>query len=446
VADRKSNARGTWLTQSTVLPIVSVLFTIVLVATIALTLRNNQQLEDILAESVRSELVSTSIAARDIIEPYAELFLKIHSQEDIEANAQEWNEVTEKLRVLREEVNAEYIYALKYEDGAYWFVFDTDEEAALNHDIYTPYEIAPVHEEAFSGINAVGLLNVTDEWGSYNTSAVPLYYNEKLIGIVSTDIADTYITRSQATSRFYAIALITVMVLSMGMLLGSLAVMLRRNARMQAHLFEIANNDAITGLPNRRYLFNYLEEKRAQFERDRAPFALVFIDLDNFKTVNDSAGHSAGDELLREIARLLSTYSDTVTGEGTAHAAKRDGGEKQCLEPLTARIGGDEFLQLVPDVSDAQGASLYAEGLLAAFKNQEELKPFIEDFAVGLSLGVALFPSQAIDYDELIRYADIAMYHSKSAGKHRFALYDPTMSANLDGIELSVRRNTPNRR
>jgi GGDEF domain-containing protein len=442
VPARESNIRrdSARFTQNTILLGVSVLLSLVLAATILLTLRNNQQLEDILAESVRSELISTSIAARDIIQPYTDVFLSVHSQADVDAN-ERWPEVVGKLRVLCEEVGAEYIYALKYEDGAYWFVFDTDEQAAIEHNIYTPYELSPVHEEAFAGNNAADLLNVSDEWGSYNTGAVPLYHDGEIIGIVSTDIADTYIERSQTTARFYATMLVVVMLLSMSVLLGSLAVLLRRNSRMQAYLLKIANNDAITDLPNRYHLFNYLEEKREQFEREQAPFALIFIDLDNFKTVNDNAGHDAGDDLLREIATLLSRYNTVENNALVQQASQNDSDKKQILRPLTARIGGDEFLQIVPGIANAQAAAHYAEGLLEAFTEQAGLESFIKDFGVGLSLGVALFPSHAIDYDELIRYADIAMYHSKNSGKHRFAIYDPTMDENLVDVELSVRRH-----
>ncbi|MDR1083258.1 MAG: GGDEF domain-containing protein [Coriobacteriales bacterium] len=406
--------------------VVSVLLALVLAATIGLTIRNNNKLNAILEESVKSELLAVCFAARDDID--MELFLSIDSEADIQANQPRFDETIEKLRELKNEVGATYIYALKEIDGKYYFIFDTDEETGTPESpMFDEYELAPVHEDAFAGGLSADIMNVEDEWGSYNTGAIPLFYEGEIVGIVSTDVEDTYIERSKQTATLDAVLLLIVMLVTMALLLGLLIMLLHRNQRMQDNLLYIANHDAITKLYNRYYLFTYLAQwNKVRRNDDETFFALLFVDLDNFKQVNDIAGHERGDDLLRVISQFLSSYTDACTNEGS-------------IECMTARIGGDEFLQIIPNITNPEELEQWARTLLDDFAVNPEFQPFIQDFGVGLSIGGALFPSQTTNYNELIRLADIAMYQAKENGKNNYLLYDESMGNGPEGIVLSVR-------
>jgi diguanylate cyclase (GGDEF)-like protein len=421
---RQTGVKSGSFSQSALL-VVSALLALVLATTIVLTLYNNNKLDDILEESVKSELLAVCFAARADID--MELFLSINSSEDFAAHQEQIDEIIAQLRVLKNEDGATYIYALKEIDGTYYFIFDTDEEAGTpDNPVFTEYELAPVHEEAFAGDIAAGIMNVEDEWGSYNTGAIPLLYEHRQVGIISVDFEDTFIERSRQTAAFGVGLLIITMSLTMAVFLWFLIILLRRNQKMQNDLFYVANHDGITKLYNRYYLFSYLSKWNKLPHSKTATFALLFIDLDNFKNVNDSAGHDEGDKLLRLISQFLRAYTDKL-------------GDTGCIESITARIGGDEFLQIVPDIATAEGAERWARVLLADFAADPELAPYAQKYGVGLSIGGALYPSLTTDYDELIRLADIAMYHAKAGGKNNYSLYDESMGDGPDDIILSVR-------
>jgi diguanylate cyclase (GGDEF)-like protein len=414
---------------------IGALLIIALTATVFLTVRNNTEAEEILAESIKGQLIAISFNARDIIEPHIDLFKEMDSQASIDARWNAWLEVAEELSALNDESGSEYIYALREIDGEYYFIFDTDPEAIAEHDIFESYELSPVHHEAFEGQASADVMNVEDEWGSYNTGAVPLYdSNGQLAGIVSVDITDELIERIRSTSTFYATTLIAATSIAVIAMLLILTMLIRRNSRMQQHLYRLANYDAVTGLSNRNRLFSYLAQEVPRLEAQGGPFAVYFIDLDNFKTVNDNAGHDTGDDLLRTISHFLSDYADNSS------FASQEG-----MDALTTRIGGDEFIQLLPGITTAEEAATYASSLLQAFGAQPELQEYARNYGVGLSIGISLFPSMQTDYDELIKYADIAMYHAKDGGKNNFRVYDPAMGDEVEGVELSVRSKSGNK-
>ncbi|MDR3315236.1 MAG: GGDEF domain-containing protein [Coriobacteriales bacterium] len=419
-------------TQTFMVVVIAVLFTLALATTIIIAHRNYDELEAILEESVSSELISNCVAAKEIVTRHIELFYAINSEEDIWRNSEECNQVIAELRALKNTSNAAYIYVVKELNGKFYFVFDTDEEVSTkqdddpDNDMFTEYTLSPVHEQAFAGKNSADLMSVEDEWGSFNTASIPLVENGEVIGIVSIDIKDDYITRAQSTSQAGSFVLTGVMIVSLVALLGLLIMLSSRNVKMHQHLYTLANHDAITGLPNRHFLFTHLAEKQRETSKNHAPFAALFIDLDNFKRVNDTAGHAAGDELLQGIAEFLHLSQREYTGEGIA-------------ETLTTRIGGDEFLQLTPKVENEEDATALAQSMLKGFREQEGLKRFIQDHGVGLSIGIALYPLHGTDAVELIKYADIAMYHAKHSGKNNFAIYNATMGDAFEGEELSVR-------
>jgi diguanylate cyclase (GGDEF)-like protein len=179
--------------------------------------------------------------------------------------------------------------------------------------------------------------------------------------------------------------------------------------RSQAHIEFLATHDALTGLPNRILARDRFSHAIAIARRQRTMAALVFLDLDNFKDVNDSLGHTRGDELLRGVGERLTKVlrsSDTV-----------------------CRQGGDEFLILLGDVRDSSDVADIGVKLL------EQLSaPFLLDgFEVPTSgsLGIAMYPDDGGDFDELLKKADIAMYGAKNAGRNAVRFFDVEMNSSV---------------
>ncbi len=187
--------------------------------------------------------------------------------------------------------------------------------------------------------------------------------------------------------------------------------------RHERHIARLAYRDQLTGLPNRASLEEQLAETVAEARGAWRSAALLYIDLDDFKLVNDSLGHAAGDELLRAVALRLA-------------------GATRAGDDLLARHGGDEFLLLLRDLGSAPAAAAeaVAEKLIAALE-----KPFRIDNAelwIGASVGISLFPGDAADAEGLLNNADAAMYQAKNGGRGRYALYrtggpDPRLKLGL---------------
>ena len=173
----------------------------------------------------------------------------------------------------------------------------------------------------------------------------------------------------------------------------------RRNA--QARIAHLAHYDSLTGLPNRVLFGDRAQVAIARARRNRTPLALLYVDLDNFKSVNDSLGHAAGDQLLREVARRFVACvraSDTV-----------------------CRQGGDEFLVLLPEIRNPEDAGVIAQKLLQALEAPIALPGM--DAQVGCSIGIALLGEHDSDLDTLMRNADTAMYEAKSEGRRRYRFF-----------------------
>ncbi len=183
-------------------------------------------------------------------------------------------------------------------------------------------------------------------------------------------------------------------------LFGTLQDVSERRAA-QARISHLAHYDALTGLPNRVLFGDRASVAIARARRNHIPLALLYIDLDNFKNVNDSLGHAAGDLLLKEVARRFVgcvRASDTV-----------------------CRQGGDEFLVLLPEIRNPEDAGVIAQKLLHSLEAPVSL-PGMEA-AVGCSVGIALLGEQGSDLDTLLRNADTAMYEAKSAGRRRYRFF-----------------------
>jgi diguanylate cyclase (GGDEF)-like protein/PAS domain S-box-containing protein len=172
---------------------------------------------------------------------------------------------------------------------------------------------------------------------------------------------------------------------------------------LEERLSHQALHDPLTGLPNRALLMDRLEHAVARAHRRKTPLTVLFLDLDDFKAVNDALGHECGDRLLEEVGRRLDSgarSSDTV-----------------------ARLGGDEFVVLLEDIGDER------EATLAADRMRKDLEVPFEvggrELSVTASIGVAVGPSSGDGPRELLRNADLAMYRAKGNGKNRHEVYDP---------------------
>jgi len=168
-----------------------------------------------------------------------------------------------------------------------------------------------------------------------------------------------------------------------------------------------AYHDLLTQLPNRILFLDRLSVALVSARRNRRLVGLLFIDLDRFKLVNDTLGHAEGDEFLKGVAGRL----------------------KQCLRrsDTLARMGGDEFTILLPELSQPEDAAILAEKVIEELRRPLEVAG--HDIRPTASIGVALYPNDGEDADTLIKHADIAMYHVKAAGKNGYAFFAPDMNS-----------------
>ncbi|TAK09031.1 MAG: diguanylate cyclase, partial [Candidatus Manganitrophaceae bacterium] len=168
-----------------------------------------------------------------------------------------------------------------------------------------------------------------------------------------------------------------------------------------------AYHDALTGLPNRLLLEDRLSIAVAHAHRNHQMLAIILVDLDRFKVINDTLGHAIGDELLRGVAtRFLSSIRDCDT---------------------VARMGGDEFAILLPELSCGDIAVNVAERIFASLKQPFSLDG--HDLYVTASLGMAVYPEAGLDVQTLLRHADIALYRAKEQGRNTLRSFSPTMNA-----------------
>ncbi|HUL65296.1 MAG TPA: EAL domain-containing protein [Burkholderiaceae bacterium] len=202
----------------------------------------------------------------------------------------------------------------------------------------------------------------------------------------------------------------------------------RKDAEEQIR--RLAYYDALTGLPNRLLFTEQLSRALAHAERHGRRLATMFVDLDNFKRVNDTLGHRAGDQLLREASARLAAV--LRAHDSVARSSNRTDGNS------IARLGGDEFIVLLTDVMQAQDAARAAHRLVATLA-----EPFtIEGTEIfcGGSVGVSLFPEDGCDVDTLLMNADTAMYRAKARGRGAYQLYDKAMNESaLDHLRMETR-------
>ncbi len=187
--------------------------------------------------------------------------------------------------------------------------------------------------------------------------------------------------------------------------------------RSEHRIVKLAYFDALTGLPNREQSRNRLNSALSAAKQHRRMLAVLYLDLDNFKRVNDTLGHAVGDELLCQVAsRLRSSLrvEDIVDDLPNARSSH------------IARLGGDEFIVILPNIRSADDAAAVAARLIAEL--QEPMRLALHTLVVTPSVGIAMFPADGVEVDILLRNADLAMYFAKRKGPGMFAFFDASMN------------------
>ena len=194
-----------------------------------------------------------------------------------------------------------------------------------------------------------------------------------------------------------------------------------KTQRKQAHLSYLAYHDPLTGLPNRQSLSERLQQACSRAQCNGGMVAMLFLDLDRFKLINDTFGHAAGDRLLKSVADRLAAC---VRGADTV-----------------ARLGGDEFTVVLEDIVHGRDAATVAQKILDALAQPFSLAQ--QEVFISASIGIALYPSDDNGIDSLFKKTDAAMYHAKERGRNNYQFYSAEMNASLARklhMENSLRR------
>ena len=190
------------------------------------------------------------------------------------------------------------------------------------------------------------------------------------------------------------------------------SVLKHRTARMlyaadaERKIRHLAYHDALTGLPNRTLFMDRIDQAISRAKRESGKFAILYIDIDHFKVINDSMGHAAGDHLLNIVSQRLTDVlrkTDTI-----------------------ARLGGDEFTIIIEDLDEAESVALVAKNILTTL--DESIEIYEKEVHIGGSIGIALYPQDGESFGTLLKNSDTAMYKAKELGRQTFQFYEHEMS------------------
>ncbi|MGN7382752.1 diguanylate cyclase domain-containing protein [Paenibacillus sp. SAFN-117] len=190
--------------------------------------------------------------------------------------------------------------------------------------------------------------------------------------------------------------------------------------RMADAYRHMAYHDDLTGLPNRRHLAMTIPELIDKAKCNQHMLAVLYLDLDRFKQVNDGYGHSQGDALLKEVAEEL----QNVLPQG-----------------VVVRMGGDEFTILLPEIAQQEEAMQAAERVLGCLDRDVNIGS--SSFKMSVSIGISCYPQDGLEAETLLEHADLAMYQAKSSGKNQYRMYSPAMNRSLVQLSLQSRLHNP---
>ncbi|SDH10306.1 GGDEF domain-containing protein [Roseospirillum parvum] len=306
--------------------------------------------------------------------------------------------------------------AMMLNDAGYWLVTPNPPPGwGFMFPELAQDRMADLHPEAWAAMRAEGsgavrtpdglftfrtlypLVGLGDCAGAVESTAMP----EQRAGyawIMASHVPAETLDRMVREAALGALWVGLPVLLLLAVLTRTIGLMIAERQRHRAYLESLARVDGLTGLANRMTFDERMETEVTRGARSGRGFALLYLDLDGFKAINDSAGHAAGDIVLRDVAEAL---------KGCCRAAD-----------LPARVGGDEFVVLLPEVPDADAARTVAEKVLARI----EALTWPHGMTVGVSVGVALWPDHGRTATDLMRRADEAMYAAKKAGKAQVRL------------------------
>jgi len=211
--------------------------------------------------------------------------------------------------------------------------------------------------------------------------------------------------------------------------------------RAEEQIRRLAYCDGLTGIPNRQAFLETLERELHRSKVGNKKFAVLFMDLDAFKRINDTLGHNAGDQLLKMVSERLrdTTRPSDLVSRGDSSEAHTDGANN------LARLGGDEFTILIPDLERVEHALNVAHRVKEAMRRSFLIEG--NEIFVTASIGISLFPEDGDDSGSLLKFADTAMYHAKSCGKNNAKLYSSSLTMQIMShvkLEVGLRRALQN--
>ncbi|SFV01368.1 putative bifunctional diguanylate cyclase/phosphodiesterase [Pseudoduganella namucuonensis] len=204
--------------------------------------------------------------------------------------------------------------------------------------------------------------------------------------------------------------------------------------RAEDQIRRLAYCDSLTGIPNRQAFLETLERELARSRQLGKKFAVLFMDLDSFKRINDTLGHNIGDLLLKVVSERL---RETIRPSDTVTRAENHGN--------LARLGGDEFTILIPDLEKVDSALAVAQRVKDAMRRPFQLEG--HEIFVTASIGISLYPQDGEDCDSLLKFADTAMYHAKNCGKNNAKLYSSSLTMQIMShvkLEVGLRKAMQN--
>jgi diguanylate cyclase (GGDEF)-like protein len=354
------------------------------------------------ANMLRSDAQSTSSAWASTL---------VDSIDDIPAVIAGAAPSSRTVRLLNETVQVGDIYRFRIWSRTGRLVFTSERIPSIQ----APPSIAKsfgerVAESVLSGAPATRVQTGSSQENpaSFAVSLIPIRHDGVVIGILEVYLDQTGDAILYRRSFLFTEAIIAIAVLLAGGIPGFMVYrrMVAHRA-MQAEALFLAEHDSLTGIPNRKYLGEAAMGALSWTRRNKSFVAALLVDVDRFKDINDSFGHSAGDEVLREFARRL-----------TSAIRKED---------MVARLGGDEFVVMQVGMAQPSGAAYLANRLLDILSEPYYIKG--SELSCRASIGVAIAPTDASEWDKLLSCADAALYKSKAAGRNTVCFFEAGMDA-----------------
>lgn len=366
---------------------------------------------DNLIDNMSARVQSVVMSANEWIDPDEHSVYR--QSKDI--NDPEYKTTIESLKTLK----ATYIYTVSKDlQGNYYLIIDTDpEEISVIGDLYAlSGDAETLFQSAFNEPGVIKTGKLSDDYGTYITAVLGVKDSAGNVEMVIAADQDYTVVVGQRNFFALIISLLdSVLFVFFGIMGFIVFSLLKKNNRMQRKIEGMAYYDSLTSLPNRISLMEKLRDMVIACDKNKNfSIGVFFIDLDNFKRVNDTEGHIAGDFLLQDVAKFLTAHS-----ANSLFVSRPGGGTKE----FVARLGGDEFVMLCPTENITQ-TEMFIDGLLKDYQRMAKNNEVVLRHSVTMSIGIAFYPTQADDISTLLKYADIAMYKAKRAGKNKFCIFD----------------------